>query len=73
MPCRHEVVTQVSDNSLASGREFEMAEAIALVGCRSPAQETEYLHTLTAAMPEEQLIPFRLMAADRFQPKVPGL
>jgi glyoxylate/hydroxypyruvate reductase len=38
-----------------------MSETIALVGCKSPAQEAEYLHILSAAMPEEHLAPFRTM------------
>ena len=38
-----------------------MAEAIALVGCKGPGQEAEYLRILSAAMPEERLIPFRTM------------
>ncbi|MBL7405817.1 glyoxylate/hydroxypyruvate reductase A, partial [Escherichia coli] len=38
-----------------------MAEAIALVGCKGPDQEAEYLRILSAAMPEERLIPFRTM------------
>ena len=38
-----------------------MAEPIALVGCRSPRQEVEYLRLLSAAMPEERLVPFRAM------------
>jgi glyoxylate/hydroxypyruvate reductase A len=43
-----------------------MAEAIALVGCKTPAQEAEYLQILAAAVPEERLVPFRLMdAAER--------
>ena len=40
-----------------------MSETIALVGCKSPAQEAEYLQILSAAMPEERLVPFRAMAA----------
>ena len=35
-----------------------MAEAIALVGCKGPDQEAEYLRILSAAMPEERLLPF---------------
>ena len=38
-----------------------MAEPIALVGCRNPEQEAEYLGVLSAAMPEERLVPFRAM------------
>ncbi|MDP4004341.1 glyoxylate/hydroxypyruvate reductase A [Methylobacterium sp. NEAU K] len=38
-----------------------MAEAVALVGCRNPAQEAEYLKVLSAAMPEERLVPFRAL------------
>jgi glyoxylate/hydroxypyruvate reductase len=38
-----------------------MAEAIALVGCKGPEQEAEYLRILSAAMPEERLVPFRMM------------
>jgi glyoxylate/hydroxypyruvate reductase A len=40
-----------------------MAEAVALVGCKSPEQEAEYLQILSAAMPEERLVPFRAMDA----------
>ncbi|MGH1571603.1 2-hydroxyacid dehydrogenase [Methylobacterium sp. P31] len=40
-----------------------MAESIALVGCKSPEQEAEYLQILSAAMPEERLVPFRAMNA----------
>lgn len=42
-----------------------MAEAIALVGCKSPEQEDAYRAVLAAAMPEETLVPFRTMDADR--------
>ena len=42
-----------------------MAEAIALVGCRSPEQEGAYRAVLAAAMPEETLVPFRAMDAGR--------
>ena len=38
-----------------------MAEPIALVGCTNPEQEAEYLRVLSAAMPEERLVPFRVM------------
>lgn len=41
-----------------------MAEPIALVGCRGPEQEAEYLQVLSAAMPEERIVPFRLMDGD---------
>jgi glyoxylate/hydroxypyruvate reductase A len=48
-----------------------MAEPIALVGCKSPDQEAEYLSILAAAMPEERLIPFRAMGdADRAAARV---
>jgi glyoxylate/hydroxypyruvate reductase len=48
-----------------------MAEPIALVGCKSPGQEAEYLGILSAAMPEERLIPFRAMGeADRAAARV---
>ncbi len=40
-----------------------MAEAIALVGCKSPDQEAEYLRILAAAVPEERIVPFRAMDA----------
>ncbi|MHC2108733.1 2-hydroxyacid dehydrogenase [Methylobacterium sp. CM6246] len=39
-----------------------MAEVVALVGCKGPDQEAEYLQILSAAMPGERLVPFRLMA-----------
>lgn len=42
-----------------------MAEAIALVGCKSPDQEDAYRAVLAAAMPEETLVPFRAMSPDR--------
>lgn len=38
-----------------------MAEVVALVGCKGPAQEAEYLQILSAAMPGERLVPFRRM------------
>ncbi|MGU3284048.1 2-hydroxyacid dehydrogenase [Methylobacterium mesophilicum] len=38
-----------------------MAEVVALVGCKGPDQEAEYLQVLSAAMPGERLVPFRLM------------
>lgn len=38
-----------------------MVEAVALIGCKSPAQETEYLRILSAAMPEERIVPFRAL------------
>lgn len=48
-----------------------MAEPIALVGCKSPDHEAEYLSILAAAMPEERLIPFRAMGdADRAAARV---
>lgn len=40
-----------------------MAEAIALVGCKNPDQEAEYLRILSAAVPEERIVPFRAMDA----------
>ncbi|MCJ2133419.1 glyoxylate/hydroxypyruvate reductase A [Methylobacterium sp. J-026] len=40
-----------------------MAEAVALIGCKGPAQESEYRQILAAAMPEERLVPFRVMDA----------
>lgn len=40
-----------------------MTEAIALVGCKSPDQEAEYLKILSAAVPEEQIVPFQAMDA----------
>jgi len=38
-----------------------MPEVIALIGCKGPTQETDYLAVLAAAMPEERIVPFRLM------------
>lgn len=47
-------------------RGSAMAEVMALVGCKGPEQEAEYHRILSAAMPEETLVPFRAMkAADR--------
>jgi glyoxylate/hydroxypyruvate reductase A len=40
-----------------------MAETIALVGCKSPDQEAEYLKILSDAVPEERIVPFRAMDA----------
>ncbi|KTS06422.1 2-hydroxyacid dehydrogenase [Methylobacterium radiotolerans] len=40
-----------------------MAETIALVGCKSPDQEAEYLRILSVAVPEERIVPFRAMDA----------
>lgn len=42
-----------------------MEEAIALVGCRSSEQEDAYRAVLSAAMPEETLVPFRAMGTDQ--------
>ncbi|SFI89527.1 2-hydroxyacid dehydrogenase [Methylobacterium brachiatum] len=48
-----------------------MAEVVALVGCKGPAQEAEYLQILTAALPGERLVPFRTMnEAERAQAQV---
>lgn len=38
-----------------------MTEAIALIGCKGKTQEAEYREVLAAAMPEERIVPFRLM------------
>ncbi|SDM18368.1 glyoxylate/hydroxypyruvate reductase A [Methylobacterium phyllostachyos] len=38
-----------------------MVEAVALIGCKSPAQEAEYLRILSEAMPEERIVPFRAL------------
>ncbi|MBE7202246.1 MAG: glyoxylate/hydroxypyruvate reductase A [Parafilimonas terrae] len=38
-----------------------MAETIALIGCKGSRQEAEYRAVLSAAMPEERIVPFRLM------------
>ncbi|MCJ2071541.1 glyoxylate/hydroxypyruvate reductase A [Methylobacterium sp. J-030] len=38
-----------------------MAEAIALIGCKGKTQEADTLAVLAAAMPEERIVPFRLM------------
>ncbi|MCJ2055308.1 glyoxylate/hydroxypyruvate reductase A [Methylobacterium sp. J-048] len=43
-----------------------MAEVVALVGCKGPAQEAEYLQILSAAMQGERLVPFhRMTEAER--------
>lgn len=48
-----------------------MAEAIALIGCRGPTQESEYREILAAAMPGERIVPFRMLAdAERDEARV---
>ena len=38
-----------------------MVEAVALIGCKGPKQEAESLRILAAAMPEERIVPFRVL------------
>jgi glyoxylate/hydroxypyruvate reductase A len=38
-----------------------MAEAIALIGCKGRTQEADHLAMLSTAMPEERIVPFRLL------------
>jgi glyoxylate/hydroxypyruvate reductase A len=48
-----------------------MAEVVALVGCKGPAQEAQYLRILSAAMPGERIVPFHAMnEAERAQAQV---